>query len=63
MHATQNIKAYLLTCNALYKQQQSSRVDDDLAALKGMISGSSSKPKVLEAEIKKDPKVEDELRK
>ena len=41
------------------------QVEDDLAALKGMISGSSaSSPKFLEAEVVKsrDPKVEDEMR-
>lgn len=40
------------------------QVDDELSALKGMISGGSSeKPKILEADVKRDAKVEDELKK
>ena len=45
------------------KMEASSKVDDDLAALKGMIGGSKSETKILEAEVKRDPKVEEEMKK
>uniref|UniRef100_A0A6T8KYZ8 PspA/IM30 family protein n=1 Tax=Hemiselmis andersenii TaxID=464988 RepID=A0A6T8KYZ8_HEMAN len=43
------------------KLEAGSKVEDELSALKGMIGG-SDKPKILEADVKKDPKVEAELK-
>jgi len=44
--------------------EANSKVEDDLAALKGMISGSSAAPKAIESKVSSsDPKVDDELQK
>mmetsp|Transcript_39332 Transcript_39332/g.98477 ORF Transcript_39332/g.98477 Transcript_39332/m.98477 type:complete len:314 (+) Transcript_39332:43-984(+) len=45
------------------KLEAGSKVEDELSALKGMIGGGDSKPKILEADVKKDAKVDDELKK
>eukprot|EP00285_Hemiselmis_virescens_P005978 CAMPEP_0173390478 /NCGR_PEP_ID=MMETSP1356-20130122/14994_1 /TAXON_ID=77927 ORGANISM="Hemiselmis virescens, Strain PCC157" /NCGR_SAMPLE_ID=MMETSP1356 /ASSEMBLY_ACC=CAM_ASM_000847 /LENGTH=319 /DNA_ID=CAMNT_0014347879 /DNA_START=21 /DNA_END=980 /DNA_ORIENTATION=- len=46
------------------KLEAGSKVEDELSALKGMISGGKDdKPKILEADVKRDSKVEDELKK